>query len=491
LNRIGYAGKVLRKNASGKTRTLSFRDLARLCVVTEEGIQRRGSPILSGQFVTATSDYAAFKLMITGNDDSAFVQSIADSSGSEREDGKIELLDQMIAELQAELDETGVDERELRDQEERLNTSLQNQVTLLQSAQLKFNELISDRSELAISLRGHKSRLIEISELINRFYLLDRHYDTDVQRLHAIRESGTLFVNFSAKACPLCGAKPADQHLNSECDGNAEAVVKAAEAEILKIEQLRRELEETITSLRAEFVDIEFMMPLIQARYDDIELQLTQFVAPNLTGERASYNELMNQMTNVRFSSEKIIRLKGLIERRTNLELTGDGVFIAKEKTATRVSKSILDEFAQEVQDILQKWDYPYASRVFFDESTKDIQISGKDRGSTGKGLRAITHAAFTIGLMQFCKERDMPHPGFVVLDSPLLAYWKPEGDDDDLRGTSLKESFYKYLLSISKDQQVIIIENEHPPDFVEKGANVAVFTKNPSVGRYGFFPFP
>jgi len=94
-------------------------------------------------------------------------------------------------------------------------------------------------------------------------------------------------------------------------------------------------------------------------------------------------------------------------------------------------------------------------------------------------------------GLMEFCRERSLPHPGFVVLDSPLLAYWKPEGDEDDLRGTDLKEMFYRYLLGLRKDSQVIIIENEHPPNFVSGEGNVVVFTKNPHHGRYGFFPTP
>ena len=138
---------------------------------------------------------------------------------------------------------------------------------------------------------------------------------------------------------------------------------------------------------------------------------------------------------------------------------------------------------------MLQEWHFPNANRVFFDESKRDVQIAGKDRGSTGKGLRAITHAAVKIGLMEFCRERNLPHPGFVVLASPLLAYLKPEGDEDDLRGTDLKEMFYRYLLGLRKDNQVIIIENEHPPGFVSGEGNVIVFTKNPHQGRYGFFP--
>ena len=93
-------------------------------------------------------------------------------------------------------------------------------------------------------------------------------------------------------------------------------------------------------------------------------------------------------------------------------------------------------------------------------------RFQGKERGSTGKGLRAITHAAVSVGIMEFCLERELPHPGFLVIDSPLLAYWKPEGEEDDLSGTDLKERFYQYLLGMRPNTQVIVVENEHPPGF-------------------------
>jgi hypothetical protein len=60
-----------------------------------------------------------------------------------------------------------------------------------------------------------------------------------------------------------------------------------------------------------------------------------------------------------------------------------------------------------------------------------DFVIDGKPRGSRGKGLRAISHAAVTLGLLGYCQERSLPHPGFVVMDSPLLACFKPEGEED------------------------------------------------------------
>ena len=100
-----------------------------------------------------------------------------------------------------------------------------------------------------------------------------------------------------------------------------------------------------------------------------------------------------------------------------------------------------------------------------------------------------MTHAAATLGLLEFCKERALPHPGIVVLDSPLLAYYKPEGDGDSLQGSALKQKFYKYLIEEHSDSQVIIVENEHPPEAFEGQLGLTVFTKNPKHGRFGLFP--
>ena len=95
-----------------------------------------------------------------------------------------------------------------------------------------------------------------------------------------------------------------------------------------------------------------------------------------------------------------------------------------------------------------------------------------------------------TIGLMEFCKERDLSHPGFIVLDSPLLAYYKPESSEDSLlQESDLKVRFYDYLATNHSDSQIIILENEHPPDNLVERINLTVFTKNPNEGRYGFFP--
>ena len=489
LDRIGLSSKVLRRNAAGATRSLSFRDLARLCVVNEEEIQGRGSPLLSGQWTAKTPEYAAFKLLLTGVDDSALVSAAEVPGRRDQDTGKIELLDQMIESLQADLDEEGADEEELNDQLARLESSIEDQNKALSHVQKELDSLLERRGSAAQELRDRRARLVEINELVERFRLLDSHYQTDLDRLTAIHESGSLFVHLEEKPCPLCGALPGDQHLDSECEGNTEAVVEAADAELDKIDRLRRELSDTLDSLWNEHEQLENSLMQFKSDYQACEQELSNIAAPALSAERESYDRLVSERAEVRLVLEKINRLNRLTDQRAEIEDEHSETASGTSQTRTQISKNILDEFAKTIESILQEWHFPNAERVFFDESKRDIQISGKDRGSTGKGLRAITHAAVKIGLMDFCRERYLPHPGFIVLDSPLLAYWEPEGDEDDLRGTDVKEMFYRYLLGIHKDSQIVIIENEHPPVSVFEQARVVVFTKNPHQGRYGFFP--
>ena len=102
--------------------------------------------------------------------------------------------------------------------------------------------------------------------------------------------------------------------------------------------------------------------------------------------------------------------------------------------------------------------------------------------------MRAITHAAFTISLLEYTWANALPHPQFVVLDTPLLAYREPEGDEDDLSGTDVQDRFYQYL-SAWTERQVIVLENNDPPADIRDRDETKFFSKNPHRGRYGFFP--
>ncbi|MYC69003.1 MAG: hypothetical protein F4X12_22065 [Acidobacteriia bacterium] len=389
--------------------------------------------------------------------------------------------------MEGEIGDEGPDQGELQQQLETLEGEMGRQNEALARVEARLDEMLHLRASVAGEIRRRKERMAEIDELSSRFDLLGRHYQSDLKRLEAIHESGSMFVHLERNTCPLCGAEPENQHLESDCDGNTEALVEAADAEIEKVRQLNRELGATVDVLRGEREQIDSELPALHEQYSDLDSRVSEVVAPAVTSQRASYNELSSKRVAILQSVQSLTQLEKLVRQRGELEREDNGETETPE-TRTEIGSSTLNALAQTVQRVLSDWHYPNVEPVFFDEVKKDFQIGGKRRGSTGKGLRAITHAAVNIALLEFCLDAGLPHPGFVVLDSPLLAYWEPEGDEDDLTGTDLKERFYEYLLGLRADVQVIVVENEHPPDFVVERSNVVVFTKNPHQGRYGFF---
>ena len=307
-------------------------------------------------------------------------------------------------------------------------------------------------------------------------------------RLQGIEEGGTLFEVLGKTPCPLCGAEPAHHRQDTECDGNVAAVVAAARSEIAKIELLRKELAETMQGLQREGARFDRTLPKVEEELHSISSEVEGSISPQLSKLRLSYAQLADKRGQVREALSLYRSIQDIETRRNKLDGTPE------DQKAGTVSEgdlqiSVADSFAQHVEGILKQWHFPDAERVHFDSKARDLVISSKLRSARGKGLRAITHAAFTVGLLDYCRTKEHSHPGFVVLDSPLLSYRAPEGTEDDLSGTDLNEQFYNYLAALPDDRQVIIIENTDPPPAVTTRPQVTMFSKNPLVGRYGFFP--
>ena len=129
------------------------------------------------------------------------------------------------------------------------------------------------------------------------------------------------------------------------------------------------------------------------------------------------------------------------------------------------ISKSVLRDFSNTVGKILGEWHFPGATDVYVDEKERDVVIGGRPRGSRGAGLCAITYSAFTLALFEYCCTRKMPHPGLVILDSPLIAYKEPKADDEGIIGTDLKLRFYDHLLTFAGNEQIFIVDNTDPPE--------------------------
>jgi hypothetical protein len=104
LEKSNLAGKRVRRNKRGDTNSLSFRNIARLMIVTETEITDQRSPLSDGNPTADTPNFATFKLMLTGVDDSALVASAPATQEDQTREVQAELLDQLIADLSRPLE---------------------------------------------------------------------------------------------------------------------------------------------------------------------------------------------------------------------------------------------------------------------------------------------------------------------------------------------------------------------------------------------------
>jgi uncharacterized coiled-coil DUF342 family protein len=327
LDKIGLAGKRVRRNASGDTNNLSFRNLAHLCLIAEGDIQKRGSTIETGQFITRTLELAVFKLLLTGVDDSSIEPIEKTPTESLSRSAKIEVIDELIQEHKAQLSERVGEEddpAELNNQLAKVEDVLARERAALRETEQTYQQGIQRRSQLRRDVAAVETRRTEIDELLARFHLLDEHYGSDLARLEGVREAGSLLGALSPQICPLCGASPESQKHEADCDGNIEVVVSAADAESRKIELLRSELHETVDQLLGEAQRFDRLTPGLSEELRRVEAQLEE-INPTVSEQRAAYSEIFEKRSEVQQALNLLATIADLETRKSTIEATPRG----------------------------------------------------------------------------------------------------------------------------------------------------------------------
>lgn len=491
LDLTGLTGKLVRKNARGVTRSLSFRDLAHLMVISEEDIIRSRSPLLSGQYTTKTVEKSVFRLLLSGQDDAAVVASDERRVSHARLEAKGEVLEQLARQIRDQLDEIEIQENasELRARMDRLDATLEETDLRLSSLGSSVNEIENQRRQTWTRLRQIESRLEVLRGLSERFALLANQYDSDLQRLEAIGEASTRLNDLGEERCPICGALPEyhdDAHRSQRADPIAVAEASSAEANRIRslisdLSMTRREVTEETSQLQSEQAEL-------QGQLSDLNSTL----AASLRPQAGELTEVLRSTRDKRDRVRKALDLYKQLEEVEGLAGSLETTSTSTQTPATaEISASDLEAFAQAVEERLRSWNFPGLERVTFSEEDWDIVISGRRRTSHGKGVRAVTHAAFTTALLRYCLGRLLPHPGLVVMDSPLVVYREPDSNDLEL-SADVKEAFFRDLAEAFSDSQVVILENESPPtDLIDTGAITSIKFTGTRTGRKGFIPSP
>ncbi|MGA8498601.1 MAG: hypothetical protein WB764_24165 [Xanthobacteraceae bacterium] len=492
LGELKLTGREIAFDVNGKKRPLSFRDLVRFCLVDEVAIQSESSPIESGQVISTTAERSVFKLLLTGQDDSAVIPVLDRKSFKTSTIAKQEVLDDLLNDINNELAADFPDADGLAEQSSNLEASWERAQQEANLAQQSIREKLTRKSRLASLIFERGQRRAEIQINFGRFEQLGDVYKSDVSRLEAIEEAGFVLSLAGDKPCPLCGASPEDQH-NSHGIADIRKATDAANVEIEKIRKQQGELDLTVAQLGTEGLQIERSLEELEGELATLEAELSE-LAPAAQASRQRLDEVLSVRDHVRRGLELLEQRASLIKRKD--ELAALKPTSKADRPQLGIPGQVLHDFAQTVSGVLREWQFPGNRHVSFDDVIYDLKIDGKNRRDNGKGVRAVTHSAFKVALLMFCRERKLPHPGFIVLDTPLLTYRDPiksdsplEADEAALKNTSLKEFFFAHLSSISGLGQIIIVENVDLPTNIESLGNVEIFTGDPSNGRFGLFP--
>ena len=328
----------------------------------------------------------------------------------------------------------------------------------------------------------------EIDTLLARFTLLEEHYGSDQGRLAAIIEAGVLFALEDGQVCPVCGADPKHHRPTFACDGNIDEVVEAAKAETADLQRRANELKKTMDLLTQERQELTERTRQLLPELQQVQRNINREV-PSVQTVRGATNRIIERKVGVQKSLDLVRRRESLHARRAEMGVVPgyDSTTMVAEQS---LNGAVRDEFCQVVEAELKAWEFPNPDRVFFELPKWDISVSGKARSANGKGVRALLHGAFSVGLMRYCRERQRVHPGFLVLDSLFVTYKDPDGlEDAAIQATPLKDRAFAAFADMPKSYQIIILDNVDVPNWLPDHSTYIHFTGLPKQGRAGLFP--
>ena len=480
LNLFNCTYKNVVKNKDGVVQSFSFRDFARLCLLDEEKIISEKSIVLgSAGRVGYTANKNAFKTILTGKEDKGKSSQEDKKLNNLQVDSKIEILDRIIFEYYEELKKIDVESQEIDiDQAsiliENIEKIINEKKQLLENIENKRNKLMNDNFEKESYIQYNK-------ELINKFTLLKKNYESDYERIEFIDEANFYVNQLNTITCPICSSKFEETKIDIE---SIKEGINAERRKLLKkITDIDEVMEELLQKIKTATED----KTKICSTVDDLTNKMSNELKPLIDLKINELKSLLDRRDEVK----KKVFLESQIEEKKAIK---DKLLESKESinVATvqlyKLSDTSKEKLCEEVANLLNEWGLFKNPDVIFDLKTYDLIINKKKKSSFGKGYRALINSAFAIAVMRCNLTLGLPNPKVIILDSPLITF-KDKDSNGEKVSEVVKTKFYEYLSKNFLKQQIIILENAEPDNGLQDQIKYYHFSKNSRYGRYGFFP--
>ena len=484
----------VRRNKSGVADDFSFSFLRHIFLIDEISIIKEESPVYTGQYGEVTKEKSVLRVLLTGKDDSGIASKPKQRVIDNRK-GRMEVLNGLIADYQKELSEfdgISINSDELLEQIEKLRVSITSGDEKLKALYEKADVFESTIDNYWVKWKESESRLLTVNELTYRLELLNQHYDSDLSRLESLQESSTAYDSLDIGLCPVCNSEYDLENHEACSSDDVDNILLACSAEMSKIGSLKSELGETRDNLVLEKSNLLVEIEKSKSKHNNAQIDKSKFISEFIKSSVNSIDTLRVILMDRKQAFKIVTKLNDLVDQKEQYEVEIDpmnGDYDFDELTTSTTS-----EFCMIVQELLNEWGYSDNTSVSFSEETCDLVIDGYDRNLSGKGYRALSYSAFSIGLMHTCLKNKLPHSGVVILDSPLCTLRSrhvkksKKIDNKDIISDETKEAFYYSIAKYKGLGQIIILDNDGPSNPTSLNVGYTEFTEDTSVGRYGFF---
>lgn len=275
-----------------------------------------------------------------------------------------------------------------------------------------------------------------------------------MDRLQFLIEGDHYISQLFDSNCPVCNNPFNSKAIEHNHVFYLEDLQIACSEESNKINAQLIDLRETLANLQNENEENNEKVKLLSQQIKEIELTIQLELKPVavLTKERTDKLLNVKRIFQEIELNERLIAEYQINQLDIMRELSKKN---QKMKFVNEITTEIYDDFAAEVKELLDGWNYPDLSSVSINYDDQELIVSGKKRKNHGKGYRAILNAAFVIAIMKYTRNAGLKHPGLIILDSPLTTYKErlnqttlSSNSEEDI-SLDMKQAFLKIYLNL------------------------------------------
>ncbi|EOA3413332.1 hypothetical protein ACSSI0_000914 [Enterococcus hirae] len=477
LDIMGCDYKKIKKNQKGTLVSYSYRNFAHLNMIDEDNIYTSKPYFLAGasKFIEP-QEKESFLTSLSGIDDLSLEQ-FSKFFSSEKISGQLTEIKRQINknnELIAQ------NESFHKTSFEEIEEKISKNKSIISNFRSQISSFEEKRSVVHERYIAITKDLNYSSEIVNRIKLLQKNYESDLKRIEFIGQADYYFNQLESYPCPICGEKTT--HISEDLDSLIEIENGKLHA---KLDGLRNTLE----IAEHEILEKKEEQKKVKSEIDEISYQIEKEIQPMLSKTISDMEELILKRSALSGYEYLTQQIKELENRQKSLEEEKNNSKIEKGNTEIKLGNISLERLCEIVEELLQEWGLFKKVEVEFDSKSYDLIVNNKPKASYGKGFKSLINSAYVVANFLYAHEKELPYPGFVIIDSPLIVFSPKYKEKSDL-SLEVTDLFYESIKKRFVDYQIIIFENKLPSeDVVNNIPTFIEFTHTEEFGRYGLFP--